>query len=149
MFFIVFAILDRSNLLGKDKKQLNALVALVVGLIFVAAIFPKMVVGNMVLFLSIAIVVMFVGLLLWGFVSGKSGEASSLLGTKTLKWMGALIIIAVICAVLWATNSGAWLEKIFDWLVYSDWSGRVWTNVLIIVLVVGAVAIVIGKKAKP
>jgi len=53
VFFVVFAVLEKIKLLGEDKKQLNALVAFVIGLIFVGAVFPKEVVGNLVLFLSI------------------------------------------------------------------------------------------------
>jgi multisubunit Na+/H+ antiporter MnhB subunit len=38
IFFIVFAILEKSKLFGDEKKQLNALVALVIGLIFISII---------------------------------------------------------------------------------------------------------------
>src|SRR3989344_4428063 len=69
IFFIVFGILQKSKLFG-EAKQLNALIAFVIGLIFVGAVFPKLVVGNLILFLTVAVVVMFVALLLWGFVAG-------------------------------------------------------------------------------
>ena len=74
MFAIVFAILEKSKILGQEAKQVNAIVALVIGLIFVGAIFPKQVVGDLVLFLTVALMVIFVFLLLYGFVaSGKEG----------------------------------------------------------------------------
>ena len=69
IFFIAFGILEKSKLFGSDKKQLNALIAFVIGLIFITAVFPKLVVGNLILFLTVSIVVMFVALLLWGFVA--------------------------------------------------------------------------------
>ena len=50
VFFIVFAILEKTKLLGDGQKQLNALLAFVIGLIFTGAVFPKEVVGNLVLF---------------------------------------------------------------------------------------------------
>ena len=53
MFFIVFAVLEKTNLFGEGKKQLNALIALIIGLIFVSAVFPKIVVGNLILFLVV------------------------------------------------------------------------------------------------
>ena len=65
VFFIVFAILDKTKLLGGDKKQLNAMLAFVIGLIFVSAVYPKVVVGDLILFLTISIIVVFVFLLLW------------------------------------------------------------------------------------
>ena len=70
IFFIVFAILEKTKVLGEGKTQLNALTAFVLGLVFVGAVFPKEVVNNMVLFLTVAMVVVFVTLLLWGFATG-------------------------------------------------------------------------------
>ena len=36
VFFIVFAVLEKTKLFGEEKKQLNALTAFVIGLIFVS-----------------------------------------------------------------------------------------------------------------
>jgi len=147
MFFLIFGILEKTKLFGADKKtQLNALVALVISLIFVSAVFPRIVVGNLMLFLAIALVVIFVGLLLWGFVSG--GEAK--IGGKNMAiFFGVLIFIAVLLAVIWATGFGGGLQSIFNWLFDSKWSNSFWTNFIIIVLVIGAVVAVIlgGPKA--
>ncbi|MFW5846936.1 MAG: hypothetical protein ACOCUU_02130 [Nanoarchaeota archaeon] len=148
IFFIVFAILKKTKILGEESEQLNALVAFVIGLIFVGAVFPKMVVENMILFLTIAMVVSFVGLLLWGFVSGgdlKGGDGGFL--NDKIKWiMGIAVLIAVVIALLWATgvNTGGVLEKLFD----SDWSQTFWTNVLFIIVIAAALAIglIKGKK---
>ena len=52
MFFVVFAVLERTKLFGAEKKQLNALTSFVVALIFVTAIFPKVIVENLILFLT-------------------------------------------------------------------------------------------------
>ena len=67
---IVYGILEKTKILGEDKHQLNAIVAFVIGLIFVSAIEPKAIVENLILFLTVAIVIMFVVLMLWGFASG-------------------------------------------------------------------------------
>ena len=50
VFTIVFAVLEKTKLLGDGKKQLDAIVAFVVGLIFVTAVFPKAVLGNLILY---------------------------------------------------------------------------------------------------
>lgn len=68
IFFIVFAILEKTKLFGEDKKQTNALIEFVIGLIFVGFAYPKEVVSNMIQFLTVAIIVLFVVLLLWGFI---------------------------------------------------------------------------------
>ncbi|MBT3405496.1 hypothetical protein HN832_00665 [archaeon] len=143
IFFIVFAILEKTKVLGEGKTQLNALTAFVLGLVFVGAVFPKEVVNNMVLFLTVAMVVVFVTLLLWGFATG--GELKeSFVSAGWMKYViGAVIFIAVIIAVLWATgvDSGVW-----DLLFKQDWSSALWTNVVFIVVIAGALAIAIKSS---
>ena len=88
MFFIVFAILEKTNILGSDKKQLNAFLSLVIGLIFVSAVFPRIMVENLILFLVVGLVIIFVGLMLWGFISGQ--------GTITGKKMKVFFAIIIV-----------------------------------------------------
>jgi hypothetical protein len=140
---IVFAILEKTNLLGEDKKQLDAIVAFVIGLIFVGAIFPKMVVGNLILFLTVAIVVVFVALLLWGFVSGGELKAD-FLKSKELKWViGIAVVVAVAIAVLWASGIE---NSFFDLLFRQSWSSTLWTNIAFIAVVAIALALVLKSK---
>ena len=137
IFFIVFAILEKTKIFG-EKHQLNALTSFVIGLIFVGAVFPKVVVGNLILFLTIAIVTMFVGLLLWGFTLG--GEAQLSNGIKRL--LGIVIIISVIIAVFWAVGLRVeFLNNLIDFIFYSSWSGTLWTNVLFVAAIAVALAI--------
>jgi hypothetical protein len=141
VFFIAFAILEKSKLLGEDKKQLNALVAFVLGLIFVGAVFPKLVVSNLILFLTVAIIVVFIGLLLWGFLTGGEAKISG----KAVKIVGGIVVVlAVVVALLWATGT---ISTVFGWLFNQNWSATFWTNLIFIVVIAAAVAAVIGKKA--
>jgi len=146
MFFIVFAILEKTKLLGDDKKQINALISLVVGLIFVSAVFPKIVVGNLVLFLAVGLVVIFIGLLLWGFIN--KGEVKMNKGMTI--FMAIIIVLALVFALIWATGVANPLinafENIFNFLFVSSWSGTVWTNIIVVLLVIGAIAIVLKSK---
>lgn len=139
MFFIVFAVLEKTKILGDDKKQLNAILAFVIGLIFVSAVYPKLVVGNLILFLTVALVVIFVVLLLWGFVFGDVKE-----GFKPDKWMrvflGILITFAVVLAVFWATGTQGIIS---DFLFRQSWSNAFWTNAVFIVVIAGALALVL------
>ena len=140
VFFIVFAILEKTKVLG-DKKQINALIAFVIGLIFVNVVFPVEVVKNMVLFLSVALITMFVGLILWGFVGGKAQ-----IEDKSIKMLaGLVLVIAILVAILWATGFYPFVE----WLFKQEWSKAFWTNLLFIVVIVIAVALVLkgsGEK---
>lgn len=142
MFFLVFAVLEKTKLLGENKKTLNAWIAGVIALIFVTAVFPKVIVGNMILYLTVAIVMVFVILLLWGFVYGTSKDGFVL--TKGMKiGLGAVITIATILAVFWATGVGfSWFEKLFN----SSWSDSFWSNFFFI-LVIGIALAVTLKTA--
>jgi len=143
VFFIVFAVLEKTKLFGEDKKQLNALLAFVIGLIFVSAVYPKMVVANMILFLSVAIVIVFVVLMLWGFVfSTKDGFVM----TSGMKWgLFAVVTVALIIGILWATGVGG---RTYGFLFSQSWSEAFWTNLIFVVLIGVALAAVIRGSGK-
>ena len=147
IFFIVFGILEKTKLFGDKKQKLNALIAFVIGLIFVGATSPTLTVSNMVLFLTVAIVVMFVALLLWGFVAGEEGlklkDAPS-----ALKWfIGVVIVVAVIIALLWALGiEGGVFSGIYEFLFAQNWSVDLWTNIAFIAVVIIALAMILKEK---
>ena len=143
VFFIVFAVLEKTKLFGEEKKQLNALLAFVIGLIFVSAVFPKMVVSNIILFLSVAIVIVFVVLMLWGFVfSTKDGFVM----TSGMKWgLFAVVTVALIIGILWAAGVSG---KTYDFLFNQSWSEAFWTNLIFIILIGVALAAVIRGSGK-
>jgi len=150
VFFILFAILEKTKVFGEGKKQLNALISLVIGLIFVSAIFPKVIAANLMLFLVLALIVAFVGLLIWGFITGgPAKEGDSFLGGKAAKWFGGVLIVAIVIAVVWATGLNLGIEKAFDWLFNSAGSSAVWTNVILAIFVIAAVLLAIfgGPKS--
>jgi hypothetical protein len=142
IFFIVFAILEKTKLFGEGKKQLNALTAFVIGLIFVGALDYKRVVENMILFLTVAIVIVFVILLLWGFVFGDLKEGFKI--EKWMKWVLAIVIgIAFIGAVLWATG---WSTGVGNFLSSQS---QIWTNIAFVLVIAVVLALVlIGKREK-
>ena len=142
IFFIVFAILEKTKVLGDGKTQINALTAFVIGLIFVGAVFPKQVVSNLILFLTVAMVVVFIVLLLWGFISGGSLK-ENIVTEKWIKYtVGIVIIIAVILAVLWATGIQG---GVYDLLFKQNWSNLFWTNFAFIAVIAIALGIVLKK----
>ena len=149
IFFIVFGILEKTKFFGAEKKRLNALIAFVVGLIFIAAVSPTLVVSNLILFLTVALVVMFVGLLLWGFIAGEEGLKFEN-APKGLKYfIGIIIVVAVVLAFIWAVGfSGTFFTNIFDFLFRSSWSKSFWTNFAFIAVVIVAFALALGKKGK-
>lgn len=141
VFFIVFAILKKTKIFDDEQDQINALVSFVIGLIFVGASFQKLMVENLILFLTVAIVVAFVGLLLWGFVTGDAPKIG-IIGNDNngLKWVAGIIItITVVVAVFWSAGIGL---SFFDPLFSQSWSKTFWTNLAFIVVIGLVVAIV-------
>jgi len=139
VFFILFAVLEKTSVLGKEKKQLNALVSFVVGLIFVAAVSPKIIVGDMILFFTVAVVILFIGLLLWGFVSGDGKVENKIVKTILV----VVIVIAIIIALLVVLGVDG---KIFNFLFDQSWSKTLWTNIIFIAVIAGAIALAIKGK---
>lgn len=140
VFFIVFAILEKTKILGDNKKQLNALIAFVIGLIFIAFAYPVDVVNNLILFLSVALVVVFIAMIIWGFISGD---------TKIDKgWVkiviGIVVTIALIVSILWATGV---YDNLTNWISSQNWSSTFWTSLLFVVVIAIALALVLkGSK---
>ena len=140
IFFIVYAILEKTKLLG-DKKQIHALIAFVIGLIFITAIYPKLVVENLILFLTVALVAIFVVLLLFGFVFG---DASAILASKPIKWILIVLTgIACIGGILWATG---WYQNISSFFSDNLLSQTIVTNVVFVIVIAVALALILMEK---
>ncbi len=155
IFALVFAILEKTKVLGDGNKQLDAVVAFVVGLIFITVLSPTLVVSNLVLFLSIALVIVFIIMLIWGFLSGEEGKIDLLFGGKKPGFkifLFIVLLIAVTLGVIWSfgvslPSAGG---NLIDALFNQPWSSNFWTNVIFGVLVAAALALVLvgGGKAK-
>lgn len=149
MFVLLFAILEKTKILGDDKTQVNAIISLVISLIFVGAVFPTIIVNNLVQFMTVGLFVVFVVLMLWGFISGnKDLSVGDGEGRKIHKAFAILIFGGVVFAVLWATGFGSGivdgLQKVLTALFTSDWSSSFWTNALVVILVLAVAFILTG-----
>jgi hypothetical protein len=144
VYLIVYALLEKTKILGEGQKQINAVVALVISILFVGVASPKLVVSNLILFLTVALIIMFVALLLWGFITG---EEAKLPGGKGLKiGAGVVILIAVIWGVFWAMGIETGIS---NFLFNQKWSEAFWTNALFIIVIVVALGLALkGKTGK-
>ncbi|MBI5803586.1 hypothetical protein HY448_02780 [Candidatus Pacearchaeota archaeon] len=138
IFFITFAILQKTKVLS-ENSQLNALVAFVVGLIFVGFTTPKAFVDNMILFLAVALVVVFVGLMIYGFLLGE-GTVPAAKNPKMMFLVFGIVIVAVFAAVVWAADVH---NELIDALFYQPWSKTFWTNALFVLAIAGTLALVL------
>jgi len=144
VFFIIFAILEKTKLFGEGKKQLNALISFVIGLIFVGAVYPKLVVENLILYFVVAIVAIFIVLLIWGFLFG---ETKNILENKGIKLVLIIIIgIVMVGGIVWATG----LYKIIL-PFFTSGSGinqTIFINVIFVIVIAVALALILKAEKK-
>lgn len=141
VFVVVFAILQKSKILGDGKAQIDAMVSLVVGLILIVFPGPRNIMVGILPWMSVAIMVIFVFLILYGFVAGDMS------GDKTPKWMKTTfaILAGLFTLIVVLYVSGLWNIIVNS---FSGSGGDIWTSVIMIILVIAVVAFAMysGKK---
>jgi len=142
VFTLIFAILQKTKLLGKDKKQIDAIVALIIGLILIAFPFARDIVVKIMPFLAVSIVILLIFMLGYGFVyQGKKVEMK--------KWLKITIMVifalALVTAILLIT--GAW-DKIYDFVFGREEGAQIWINILLVAVMAGAIIAVLKGKGK-
>jgi hypothetical protein len=141
VFTVVFAILQKSGILGKDKKQIDAIVALVIGLVTISFANAVGIITSLLPFMAVAIVIILIFLILIAMMSVSGGEFEL---PKALKnTLIGLVSIAVVIAVMIAT--GAWNYVLDKWF-YGTGEGL--ANFIFITAVLVAVAFVVWPKKK-
>ena len=139
IFTIVFAILDKTRILGK-KKDINAVVALAFGLLTVGVPMAIKVMLNIIPIIAIIIVILLGWILTYGFIGGyKEGMELSILWRRTFQ---IILILAFIGAIAWATGT---------WNIISDkpWASQIGQTIILVGAMVAVFAIVISGKEEP
>ena len=143
VFVVLFAILQKTKILGDGKKQIDSIVSLVIALIVISFSYATGIIVKLMPFLAVAVIVILVLVILLGFVSG--GKEAYVI-PKGLK-VGVSIVagIALIVAVLWASGS---LGDVWEYLFDSDFSGNLFTNIVFLLVIGGVIAIALtsGKS---
>ena len=143
VFTLIYAILQKSKILGEEKSQIDALAALSIALIVVAFSWSTDIIINLMPFLAVSLVILLVFMILFGFVA--SGENGLVLPKGLQYGIGALVVLALTIAVLVAT--GQW-----DFVYYNlfvDYQGNSWlSNLILLAVVGGAIVAVVGLPGK-
>jgi len=143
VFTLIFAILDRTKILGEGKRQINAIVALVVGLFLISFSYARQIVVNLMPVLAVAAVVLLVFMLLTGWVRGESKMEKPLQYTLMV-----IIALVVIVGIIWAAGLG---NNIISLLSTNVGGAEIWINALFIIVVIAAIVAVLwggGKEKK-
>jgi uncharacterized membrane protein len=147
VFTLVFAVLQKTEILGKGKRQIDALVAFVIGLIVISFGYATGVIISVIPFLAVAVVVILVFMLLYGMAfTGRTGDEFKLSGGVKMT-IGILAAVGVVIATLVATGGWDYLSDLFT----QSGNGPIWlTNIVFVAIVAIAVAVVImgGKDKK-
>jgi len=135
VFVLIFAILQKSKVLGEGKAQIDALISLAIALILIGVPVARDVIVGIIPWLAVGVAVILVFMILYGFAAGdlKTGET----------WMkivfGILAGLFVIGTVIYVTGLWDSVSGIFSG------GSDLWANIVIIIIVVGAVAFAIAS----
>ena len=143
VFTLIFAILEKSKMLGEEKKQINAIVSLVIWLIFIAFPFAREIVIKLIPFLAVSLVILFVFMLIIGFILAK--KEGDMLNPGLKIALGIIFGLAVLVAVLWIT--GGW-DIIYSFVMERDLGQTLLINLFILAIIGGAIAVVMSSGGK-
>lgn len=147
IFSIVFAILEKTKILGTDeiegkkytKKSINAIVAFVISFLVVASANLVSVINTAVANIVLLLIIIVMFLMLVG----------TMFGTKevTLEnypgWTKFFMVVAFIGIVIIFLNALGWLENLFDFLI--DYYDVSWVATLILLVIVIAFMVYITQ----
>lgn len=142
VFVLMFAILQKTKVLGEGKNQIDAIVALVLGLILIVTPGPRDMIVGILPWLAVGVAVILTFMILYGFVAGDMSGNKVPKGIKiTFGVLSAIFVTVVVVVVtgLWNKLTGT----------FSGSSGSpLLMNISFIGIIIGVVvvALVGGKK---
>jgi len=151
IFTITFAILEKTRILGEEeiggkkypRKNLDAMVALVVGLVIVTA---TQLVAFINQFLAIAALVMVIGigfLLMVGVFYNPEEGKKQLLEDGWIKAFTVIIFIATILIILHAAGV---LDDAYNW-VATNIGGEIVGSIIFLAVMIGLVAFIVKSPS--
>lgn len=140
VFVIMFAILQKSKILGDGKAQIDALVSLAIALILIGVRQPREIIVGLMPWMAVGVAVILVFMILYGFVAGDLSNAP--------KWMkitfGILAGIFTIGVVIYVIGLG---DFIWEWASDAG-DNSIVMNAVLIVLVIAAAIIAVFSSGK-
>jgi len=151
VFALIFAILEKTKILGKeDKKNVNALISFVVGLFVVAATNIVTILRDALPIITLVLIVLICFMLLVGAFHADK-EFSYFTESRFWKWFLTTILfvgILLIFAHFIETDSGeTWLEVFWEFVTKDFESGPVVSSLVFLAIIIFVVYVVgYGKK---
>jgi hypothetical protein len=142
LFVIVFALLEKSKLLGDGVSQIDALVSLAVAFLSIGVPYSRQVITELMPWLGVGLVSLFVFFVLYSFIVGDK-----LFEEKKTEWLKYVLIgiVGIFAFGIIFQVTGFW-EKING--MNSFFTGEMISNILIIVVLVVLVFWVLKSSGK-
>ncbi len=137
MFVLIFAILQRTKILG-TSKQIDAIISFIFAVIFVAFSPAVGVTIKLIPIISVAIVILLVFMLMWGFIGGGVPVLNK--GLKITA--GIMMLITLIISILWATNTLSVVLSVFK----LSWGDQIVSSIMLFVFMAIIFAVVLTSK---
>lgn len=131
IFVIVYAILQKTNILG-ENKSIDIIVSFIVGFIFVGVPAVVGVTLNVIPIIAIILIILLCFMLIFGFVGLKVHENK---GMRIA--IGIVLTIALVATIMWATG-----------VKFPSLSEEVINYIIIFALLLGAGAAILSTKGK-
>lgn len=149
IFTVVFAILQKTELLGKEKANLDATVAFVIGLLVVAATKVVVVINEALPQVMILVVVSLSFLLMLGVFAKPGGTFFDILEGKFRIGLMVVMTLAVILIFLGTiqTDDESWLEYGWNYMI-DYWSGAVVGSIILFIVFIAAIFFIVGGGNK-
>jgi peptidoglycan/LPS O-acetylase OafA/YrhL len=137
IFVLVFAVLDKSKILGDGKRQISALIALAIALMFITFGSAVNIVSQLIPFLAVFSVIILVFLIMYSFFAA---DKEGLTIGKEVKIAGGIVaLVVLVIAVFVITDAKRFLVFLNESVI---------TTVVFLLVIGGAIAVVLstGKK---
>jgi len=139
VFAVFYAILEKTEVLGKNKRMVNLIVSFCIGFIFIGVPHLVGVALDIIPIFALAVIILLCLLLLFGFAGIKVEDSKALKAT-----VGIVLALALIGIVLYATG-------VFSLLTSATLSNSVINMIVFGVLIIIIILVVVlgGQGKKP
>ncbi|MBU0999623.1 hypothetical protein KKG24_04995 [Patescibacteria group bacterium] len=155
VFSITFAVLEKTRILGVEsdgktpKKQINSMVAFVIGMIVVATNKIVTILNEAIPNIVLLLVMIVLFLMLAGTLAKNDKDGFKLDSNlqTTLVIVSLISIIIILLTTISLDNGMSVWDTFWDWLIVS-WSGTIFASILLGLVVIGAMFMIVKPSFK-
>jgi len=148
VFTVVYATLQKTEVLGKNKANLDSMVAFVIGLLVVAATKVVGVINEALPQIMVLVIVGLSFLLMLGIFAKPEGSFfESLEGNFRIGLMIIAAVVLIVLGVIENSKGESWLEYGWNFTI-NNWNGAIVGSLVLLLVVVAAIWIIVGGGEK-